>query len=358
MSSSSDQLPTAPALPLGNSGSLQAWSENVAQIIPGAAFMVAIAAVAFALHQLPVVGAFSPMILAILISTSYHNVIGTPAWAKPGIKFCLRRILRLGVALLGLQLTIAQIIEVGGHGVEIILATMTATFLFTTWLGSALKVDRKLAQLIAGGTSVCGASAVIATNAVTRASDEDVSYAIACVTVFGSIAMFLYPLLPTILNLDAHAFGLWAGSSIHEIAQVVAAAFQDGQEAGKFGTIAKLSRVLMLAPMILILSFIAARKARHVPGAEQRKAEQPPLPWFVGGFLALVIFNSVVDIPDHVRPQISSTTTFLLTAALAAMGMETDLRKLKAKGLRPAALAALSFIFIGTFSLVLIKLYM
>jgi uncharacterized integral membrane protein (TIGR00698 family) len=320
--------------------------------------MGAIAATAFVLHQVSVIGAFSPMILAILMGISWQNLIGTPAWAKAGIKFCLRRILRFGVALLGLQLTLAQIIEVGGRGVGIILATMLSTFLFTTWLGASLKVDRKLAQLIAGGTSVCGASAVIATNSVTRASDEDVSYAIACVTVFGSVAMCLYPLLPAVLNLDAHAFGLWAGASIHEIAQVVAAAFQDGQEAGKFGTIAKLSRVLMLAPMILTLSFIAARKARHLPDADQSRAEQPPLPWFVGGFIVLVIINSLVDIPDHARPQIASTTTFLLSAALAAMGMETDLRKLRAKGLRPAALAALSFVFIGTFSLILIKLYM
>lgn len=355
MSFSSEQFRTVPsALPLGSSPSLQSWSESAARVIPGVAFMGAIAATAFGLRQLPVIGALSPMILAILMAISYHNLVGTPDWAKPGIKFCLRRILRLGVAMLGLQLTVAQIIEVGGRGVAIILATMVATFLFTTWAGTALRVDRKLAQLIAGGTSICGASAVIATNSVTRASDEDVSYAIACVTVFGSVAMCLYPLLPTLLNLDAHAFGLWAGASIHEIAQVVAAAFQDGEEAGKFGTIAKLSRVLMLAPMILVLGLVAARKARLARSASQDEASQLPFPWFVGGFLVLVIINSLVEIPD--RPQIATATTFLLTAALAAMGMETDLRKLRAKGLRPAALAALSFIFIGTFSLILIKL--
>ncbi len=316
--------------------------------------MGAVAATAFGVRQLPFMGAFSPMILAILMAISYHNLVGTPGWAKPGIKFCLRRILRLGVAMLGLQLTVAQITEVGGRGVAIILATTICTFLFTTWAGAALRVDRRLAQLIAGGTSICGASAVIATNSVTRASDEDVSYAIACVTVFGSVAMCLYPLLPVLLHLDAHAFGLWAGASIHEIAQVVAAAFQDGQEAGEFGTIAKLSRVLMLAPMILMLGFVAARKARHVRGPDHARTGQPPFPLFVGGFLVLVIVNSLVEIPN--RAPIAGATTFLLTAALAAMGMETDLRKLRAKGLRPAALAALAFIFISAFSLILIKL--
>ena len=120
-------------------------------------------------------------------------------------------------------------------------------------------VDRKLSQLIAAGTSICGASAVIATNTVTEAHDEDVAYAVACVTVFGSIAMFVYPLLPGLLHLDAHAYGLWAGASIHEIAQVMAAAYQDGQQAGDAAAIAKLSRVAMLAPVVIVLGILAAR---------------------------------------------------------------------------------------------------
>ena len=179
---------------------------------------------------LPGMTTFSPMILAILLGTAFHNLVGTPAIARPGVTFSLRRLLRIGIILLGLQLTITQVIEVGGRGIGIIAATLVATFAFTVWMGKVLGVDRKLAQLIAAGTSICGASAVIATNTVTNAHDEDVAYAVACVTVFGSVAMFTYPLLPGLLHLDPHAFGLWSGASIHEIAQVVAAAFQDGQD--------------------------------------------------------------------------------------------------------------------------------
>ncbi len=130
---------------------------------------------------------------------------------------------------------------------------MLATFAFTIWTGKWLGVAPKLAQLIAAGTSICGASAVIATNTVTSADDEDVAYSVACVTVFGSVAMFSYPLLRGLVHLDPQSFGLWAGASIHEIAQVVAAAFQDGQKAGEFGTIAKLSRVMLLAPMVIAI---------------------------------------------------------------------------------------------------------
>ena len=174
-------------------------------ILPGLLLTSVVAASAYGLRQLPGMATFSPMILAILIGIAVHNLVGTPAIARPGITFSLRRLLRIAIILLGLQLTITQVIEVGGRGIGIIAATLLATFAFTVWMGKLLGVDRKLAQLIAAGTSICGASAVIATNTVTNAPDEDVAYAVACVTVFGSVAMFAYPLLPGLLHLDPHA---------------------------------------------------------------------------------------------------------------------------------------------------------
>ena len=165
-------------------------------IMPGLLLTSAVAASAYALRQLPGMGTFSPMILAILIGIAFHNFIGTPIVAKPGVTFSLRRLLRIAIILLGMQLTITQVIEVGGRGIGIIAATLLATFVFTVWMGKLLGVERKLAQLIAAGTSICGASAVIATNTVIDAHDEDVAYAVACVTVFGSVAMFAYPALP------------------------------------------------------------------------------------------------------------------------------------------------------------------
>src|SRR6185437_10965614 len=174
----------------------------------------------------------------------------------------------------------------------------------------------------------CGASAVIATNTVTDAPDEDIAYAVACVTVFGSVAMFAYPLLPGLLHLDPHAFGLWSGASIHEIAQVVAAAFQDGRRAGEFATIAKLARVMMLAPVVITLGFFATRRTRH--GGEGESNARVPMPWFVLGFIALVFVNGIITIPPETRSVIVTATTFLLSMALAAMGLETDIRKLYA----------------------------
>jgi uncharacterized integral membrane protein (TIGR00698 family) len=294
------------------------------------------------------------MILAITIGMAFHNLIGTPAWAKNGVTFSIRRILRAGIVLLGLQLTITQLAAVGAADLAIIVSTLIATFLFTISAGRILGVDRKLAELIAAGTSICGASAVIAANTVTRAHDEDVTYAVACVTVFGSIAMLAYPLLSGPLELDAHAYGLWTGASIHEIAQVVAAAFQDGEQAGQFGTIAKLSRVMMLAPMIIALGVVAAQ---HASRKELDQAGgRVPVPWFVLGFVAVVVVNSLVTLPPQTHTPIVVTTTFMLSMALAAMGLETDVAKLRAKGLRPLLLGLAAFCFIAVFSLTLVKL--
>lgn len=327
---------------------------RLAPLLPGLALSAAIAAGAFGLRELPGLGVFSPMILAIVAGMALHNVVGTPVRAKPGVAFAMRRVLRVAIILLGLQLTAAQVVEVGARGLFVIALSLTGTFLFTVWMGRLLGVDRKLAELIAAGTSICGASAVIATNTVTRAHDEDVAYAVACVTVFGSIAMIAYPLLPALLHLDAHAFGLWSGASIHEIAQVVAAAFQGGQQAGEFGTIAKLARVMLLAPVVLTLGLLATRRAGH--GGHGHASAQPQLPWFVLGFIAMVGINSVITVPAEAKTIIVTATTFLLSMALAAMGLETDFAKLKAKGLRPAALGFAAFLFIASFSLALVKL--
>jgi uncharacterized integral membrane protein (TIGR00698 family) len=332
------------------------WSGRKAlEILPGVFLTSAVAGTAFAVRLLPGMATFSPMILSMIIGIAFHNIVGTAAWAKAGVTFSLRRLLRGAIILLGLQLTASQVIEIGGRGLGIIAATLLATFVFTVWMGKLLGVEPKLAQLIAAGTSICGASAVIATNTVTDAHDEEVAYAVACVTVFGSVAMFTYPLLPDLLHLDPHAFGLWAGASIHEIAQVVAVAFQDGQKAGDFGTIAKLSRVMLLAPMVIAIGLMSARQ-KHRKSDAGTSSARPPLPWFVLGFVALMGVNSLVTIPADTKAFIVAATTFLLSVALAAMGLETDIGKLAAKGLRPALLGAFAFLFIAGFSLTLIKL--
>ena len=320
-------------------------------VLPGLLLAGAIAAAALVTRHIPGMATFSPMILAIVIGMAFHNIVGTPSFAKPGIAFSQRRLLRFAVILLGFQLTLTVIAEVGARGLLIVAITVITTFTFTVWMGRNLGVDRKLSQLIAAGTSI-GASAILATNTITDAPDEDVAYAIASITFFGSIAVFAYPLLQGLLRLDSQTYGLWSGASIHEVAQVVAASFQVSKRAGEIGMIVKLARVMLLAPMVFALSVKTRLSAKGAP----TRSATPPFPWFALGFIALVGLNTVVAIPPDARQAIVTLTTFLLSLALAAMGLETDISRLYAKGLRPAILGAVAFLFIATLCLALIKL--
>ena len=318
-------------------------------IIPGIVLVAMITAVAFSAHNVSGFALFSPMILAVVAGMVYSNVLGTPVHAKAGIAFSQKRLLRFAIVLLGFQLTLGQVVSIGAGGVGIVAATLGATFLFTVTLGRLIGVDRKLAQLIAAGTSICGASAIVATNIVTDARDEDVTYAVASITLFGTVAMLGFPLLAPLLGLDQHAFGLWAGASIHEVAQVIGAGFQNGTQSGEIATVAKLTRVAMLAPMVIALSLMARR------GSRDQSAARPPMPWFVAAFIAVVALNSLVTMPAEVKSAMALATTIMLTMGLAAMGLQADISQLRSRGLRPLALAFCAFLFIGGFSLMLVK---
>ncbi|SMO41658.1 YeiH family protein [Paracoccus laeviglucosivorans] len=321
----------------------------IARHLPGLALTFTIATVATVAQRLTGIAALSPLVVAMVLGIGWRNLIGTADTARVGITFSLRRILRFAIVLLGFQLTLLQLRQVGVPGLAVIAVTLAATFCFTTWVGRLLGVEPRLTQLIAAGTSVCGASAVLATNTVTRGTDEDVAYAIACVTVFGSLAMLILPGLGGWLALDSGHYGIWIGASVHEVAQVVGAAFQHGPEAGQAGTVAKLSRVILLAPLILTLGALARRRGDDAQGSA-------PMPWFVLGFIAVVLLNSVMPLPDAARGAVVTLTGFLLTVALAAMGLETDIAKLRAKGIRPLALGAIATGFIVTLALCLVHL--
>lgn len=317
---------------------------------PGIVLVGVVVGAAYSLREFPGLAIFSPMILAVIIGMVFANVVGVAPNTKAGIGFSQKGLLRFAIVLLGFQLTVGQVLSIGASGFGIVALTLAATFLFTITLARFLGVERRLAELIAAGTSICGASAIVATNAVTSARDEDVAYAVACITLFGTIAMLGYPLLAPTLGLDQHHFGLWAGASIHEVAQVIGAAFQNGPEAGEIGTVAKLTRVALLAPMVIALGLVVRR------GGGQDAASRPPLPLFVVGFVAVVVFNSFVGIPDTVRPSVSFVTTLMLSMGLAAMGLHTNVSEIRSRGLRPLILALSAFVFIAVFSLMLVKL--
>lgn len=302
-------------------------------LFPGLALCSGIALLAFGLSRLQTQTPISPMMVAIVLALLIGAVFGAPKWARAGQAFAQRRLLRFAIVILGFQLTFADVGMLGLKAVVVILTVLALTFFFTRWIGGCMGVERGLSELIASGTAICGASAIVATNSVTRAPQEDVLYALASITFFGTIAMFAFPGLYGLLGLSPVEYGLWAGGSIHEVAQVVAAGFQPGPEEGETAMIAKLLRVAAMAPMILWLSASRAQKA---------DGPAPPIPWFVLGFAAVILFNSALDPPVWFRQSAQLAAVFLLTVALAALGLSADVRKLRMKGPRPLALGAIA----------------
>jgi uncharacterized integral membrane protein (TIGR00698 family) len=304
------------------------------------------------MHGVPAISGISALMLAIILGMAIRNTTGVPKAMQEGIRFSMRRILRFAIMLLGFQISMSQIWQVGGAAFLIVLATLICTFLFTLWLGQKLGVDPKVTELIAAGTSICGASAVVATNTVTEGSDEDVAYAIAVITALGTVSILLYPLASAAIGMPAASYGLWTGASIHEIAQVIAAAFQGGSVSAQYGAISKLSRVVLLAPVVFTLGYLATRRR----STEGNRANVPT-PWFLVGFLAMIAVNSLGLLSKTWTTYLVTANQFLLAVALAAMGLETSVAKLKAAGLRPFLLGSGAWVFISVLSLGLIRAF-
>lgn len=328
-------------------------SGSVVNCIPGIVLVTVITASAYGLRNLPFVSSLSPMITAIFLGMVFANIVGISSSADAGISIAGKKLLRLAVALLGLQLTFGQLFEIGIVGLAFAAMIVTSTLLFTVWMGRLLGVDRKLSLLLAAGTAICGASAIAGTNAVTRAKDEDVSYAVACITVFGTIAMFLYPFLNTLFGHASYTYGLWIGLTVHEVAQVVGAGFQGGEDAGQVAVVSKLARVMMLAPVVIGLALTAAN-------AECESTGRPTLtqivPFFIVAFILLVVLNSFGFMPERARIPLVTATPVLLTAAMAALGLGTNFTELKQHGFRPLLLSFLATLYIASVGLLLVNL--
>lgn len=322
-----------------------ALRHQLAIYLPGLGVVVAMTATAMLLQRATGIAALSPLIVALLLGIGWRSFAGSRPVLKPGIRFALKPALRMAIVLLGIQVTLDEVAALGIRGGVAVVITLIASFLFTCLLGRLIGVEQRLTRLIAAGTSVCGASAVMACNTVIRGSEEDVAYAIACVTLFGTTAMLLGPVAAVALGLAPETYGLWAGTTIHEVAQVAGAAFALGDEAGHAGMVAKLTRVMLLAPLILTLGAL-----KRDDGNDGTRL---PVPWFAFGFIGMMLLNSLIALPPALYEMLVMLTTIMLTCALAAMGVETDLRKIRLKGIRPLLLGASAWAFIATIGLTL-----
>jgi uncharacterized integral membrane protein (TIGR00698 family) len=316
---------------------------------PGLFFALAVTAVGFAIHER--FDTISPLVASLVIGVLIGNLGVIPKACAPGQKFAAKKILRLGIVLLGTQLAVSQVIDLGGKELLVVVGVVAITFFGTTWLGPKIGVSPSLSLLIATGFSICGASAVAAMDGVVEADEEEVTYSIALVTLCGSLAIILLPLLRNVVGLqDASQFGAWVGASVHDVAQVVATSSTAGRDAVESATVVKLSRVVLLAPLVAMMGFWVKRStSRYTAKTTTKKVSAVPL--FVVGFLAMIALRTSGVIPDDWLSTLKTIEQWCLAIALVGLGSEVKFTKLFKVGGRPLLLAAISWAAIAFVSL-------
>lgn len=285
---------------------------------------------------------FSPLIVGIVLGMLYANSLrnNLPETWVPGIKFCSKQILRLGIILYGFRLTFQSVIAVGTEAIVIDLIIVTLTLAIGIAAGRLLKIDRDLSLLTATGSAICGAAAVLGAESVIKPQPYKTAVAVSTVVIFGTIAMFVYPMLyrSGVTGLDETGMGVYTGSTLHEVAHVVGAGNAMGENISDTVIIVKMIRVILLAPVLLIMSFFTAGRT-----GGKRKIT---VPWFAFGFIAVIGFNSLSLLPASVVSFINSFDTFLLTMAMTALGAETSIDKFRQAGAKPFLLATILFIWL------------
>jgi uncharacterized integral membrane protein (TIGR00698 family) len=372
---------TNPGTPAVVDGRPNGW-RRVLSCAPGIALTGALAALAIELGKLSWLQAngISALTLAIVLGMLVGNTV-YPRLASAsagGVIFSKQTLLRAGIILYGLRLTFQDIANVGLSGVAIDIVVLGSTFVLSWWVGTRIfGMDRRTAMLIGAGSSICGAAAVMATEPVVRGRAEQVTVAVSTVVVFGTVDIFLYPALYHLnsryhlLAMSPTAYGIYAGSTIHEVAQVVAAGRAIADSAANTAVITKMVRVMMLAPFLIILSTYLSctpqcredqggedghappagnASATPVGDASAPQASQRPrrivIPWFALGFVAVAGLNSLAVLPHAFVSTAIDVDTGLLAMAMSALGATTHVSAVRTAGIKPLALAALLFLWL------------
>jgi uncharacterized integral membrane protein (TIGR00698 family) len=315
-----------------------------AQILPGLILVVLVGIAAHLVHGLLPRGvgtALGEVIFAVLLGIAAGNAFPLPASTAPGIRFAFQTLLRLAIVLLGAGFSFLSALAIGGKALGMVVALMLLALGVAHGLGRLAGVHDKLATLIGVGTAVCGNSAISATAPVIGASDEDMAFAIATNTLFGTLAVFAYPLLGHALGLSDAAFGTWAGTAVNDTSQVVATGFAFSEAAGRVATVVKLTLNALMGIVIVALGLIYGRR-RDAPGVSFGARLRQSIPAFVVGFLAMAVLNTLGVFAwlsertgGDVGAILQSGARWLILFALAGVGLGTRLAAMRRTGLRP-----------------------
>jgi len=346
-------------------------SQNRGGTISGILFVAIFAAAATYIAGLGPIKAMglSPLVIGIVMGIFYANTLHnhTPVEWQGGITFSGKKILRFAIVIYGFRITFQQIAEVGMDGFLVSLIMLSTTLILGSWLGTKIfGMEKDTSILTASGAAVCGAAAVLATEPVLKAEEYKTAIAVSMVVLFGTISMFLYPVLYTtiiehstgFLHMTAREFGIYVGGTIHEVAQVVAVpASVPGSpvEMADAAVIVKMTRVIMIAPMLIVLGLYLAWSAKKEGGEASGKTKLV-IPWFAVYFIMVAGFNSFHLIPQNIVDIINEIDTFLLTMAMTALGMGTIFAKFKGLGLAPVYTALSMFVWLVVGGFVITKI--
>lgn len=316
---------------------------------PGLALSALVAGFALWAGGIPAIAGagFSALTLAILAGMVLGNTLYPQAahHCDTGVLFAKQHLLRLGIILYGFRLTFSQIAEVGISGIIIDALTLSSTFALACFLGQKVfGLDKQTSWLIGAGSSICGAAAVLATEPVVKAQASKVTVAVATVVIFGTLAIFLYPAIYPLLSsvFSPEAYGVYMGSTIHEVAQVVAAGHAVGPEAENAAVIAKMLRVMMLAPFLILL----AMRVKRLAPTDNAQPGKITIPWFAVLFIVVAGFNSFNLLPAALVQALVTLDTVLLAMAMAALGLTTHISALKSAGVKPLLMALALFVWL------------
>ncbi len=328
-------------------------------LVPGLLVAFVTACVGMLVHQL--FDAISPHVVAVVVAAAAANCGLISDLHRPGLRFAGRHLLRAGIVLVGFRLSLAEVADLGPRALVAVCAVVAVTFFGTQYLGRRLGVSPSLSMLTATGFSICGASAIAAAEPFTDATDEEVAYSIALVTLCGSLAIAVLPPLGSLFGLSSRVFGSWVGASVHDVGQVVAAASTRDSTALSAAVIVKLTRVALLAPLLTGIAVAARRRSPQRSGRSGRsgpsEAERPPiLPLFVVMFLVAVALRSTGILAVGTLSSIKQLETLLLGMGLAGLGSGVDIRRLRTLGGRPLALGLLSWVLVAAASLAAVSI--
>ena len=340
----------------------------------GLALCLAIAIAAYRLHAVSAL--LDTMLVAIVLGVAIRNTVGLTARFVPGVKAAVLLLMPVGIVLMGARLDFFDIMRTSAHALVISVVCVAVALALTIYLCRRVGVGQKLGILIGIGTAICGGTAIAVAAPVIEADDQDTAFAIATVTIFGLVATFALPALGHALSLDELEFGVWAGTAIHQTPQVVAAGYAYGHGAGDIATIVKLVRVLLLAPVVVALAVWYARQKRAQQIAHVTKLAKPTtlFPPFILGFLLVALAATLHLLPDftlHLEESflwakqdvpvvlakvVTTASTFVLTIAMAGVGLGVDLRALAKIGMRGLYVGLASAAVLAVFSLALLQI--